>query len=418
MIKTSTLSNGIRIVTDFMPHIETASLGIWVNVGARCESRELNGASHFLEHMAFKGTKTRSANQIAYEIESLGGYLNAYTSRENTAYYVKMLKGDVEKGFEILSDILFNSVFDESEFEKERTVILQELYQSLDTPDDIVFDYFHQAAFGDSSFGRPILGTQETINSFTPCKIQDYMRNNYDTNKMVLSVSGNIDHENIVRLCEKYFSAISKTNTQNLEKAAYVGSDFRKKKDLEQAHLLLGFEGFSYGTPEYYASAVLSTILGGGMSSRLFQEVREKRGLVYSIFASTSAFKETGIFQIYASSGESTAQDVMPVICDVLQDVGKSLIQDEVQKAKTQLKASLMMALESSSGRAESKAMQLINFDRIVPISEIQEKIEAVNQEKIKEVLSSMLLTVPTFTALGPIAKIESYESIQKRFVR
>lgn len=416
MIKTATLSNGIRVVTDFMPHIETASLGVWVNVGARCESKALNGASHFLEHMAFKGTSTRSANQIASEIESLGGYLNAYTSRENTAYYVKMLKCDVEKGFEILCDILFNSVFEKSEFEKERTVILQELYQSLDTPDDIIFDYFHQAAFGDNSFGRPILGTQETINSFTPAMIQGYMMQNYDTHKMVISVSGNIDHDSIVSLCEKYFSVPSKSNASNYEKAGYVGGDFRKEKDLEQAHLLLGFEGFSYGTPEYYSSAVLSTILGAGMSSRLFQEVREKRGLVYSIFASTSAFKETGIFQIYASSGESTAKDVMPVICDVLCDVGQTLHADEIRKAKTQLKASLMMALESSSGRAESKAMHLINFERIVSISEIQDKIEAVNEDTIKHVLKSILKTPATFTALGPIDGIQSYDQIQGRF--
>lgn len=194
-----------------------------------------------------------------------------------------MLKNDVEKGFEILCDILFNSAFDESEFEKERTVILQELYQSLDTPDDIIFDYFHQTAFGDNSFGRPILGTQETINSFTPEMIQGYMMQNYDTHKMVVSVSGNIDHDHVVNLCEKYFSVPSKSNIVNFEKAGYVGGDFRKEKDLEQVHLLLGFEGFSYGTAEYYSSAVLSTILGAGMSSRLFQEVREKEGL-FTVF--------------------------------------------------------------------------------------------------------------------------------------
>ncbi len=415
MVEISTLNHGMRIVTDTMPHIETVSLGVWVNVGAKNESKELNGASHFLEHMAFKGTHTRSARQIADEIESLGGYLNAYTSRENTAYYVKMLKNDVEKGFEILCDILFNSAFSVEEFEKERTVILQELYQTIDTPDDIVFDYFHEAAFGNTSFGRSILGTEETIKSFTAPMIQGYMRKNYSCDKMILSVSGNINPLEIKELCENYFQKDINTPHLPQEKIVYQAADFRKNKKLEQAHMLLGFEGFASSAKDYYPSVILSTILGGGMSSRLFQEVREKRGLVYSIFASSAAFQETGIFSVYASSGEETAGEVMPVICDTLLGALGKIGEDELRKAKNQLKSSLMMAMESSSARAESRAMQLIHFNKILSLEELKSKIDAVDLESISVVLKNMLASKPTFTALGPIDRIESYDHIVKR---
>ena len=417
MVEISTLSNGIRIIIDIMPHIETASLGVWVNVGSKNESKELNGASHFLEHMAFKGTHTRSAKQIANDIESLGGYLNAYTSRENTAYYVKMLKNDIEKGFEILSDILFNSAFSREEFEKERTVILQELYQTIDTPDDIVFDYFHEAAFGDTSFGRSILGTEKTIKSFTAPMIQGYMKENYDMEKMIISVSGNITPQEIKDFCEKYFQKEGNSQYSIQEKIHYQPRDFRKNKKLEQAHMLLGFEGFSSNNQDYYPSVILSTILGGGMSSRLFQEVREKRGLVYSIFASSSSFKETGIFSIYASSGEDTAGEVMPVICDTLLNSLEKIEEDELNKAKNQLKSSLMMAMESSSARAESRAMQMMHFNRILSLEELKSKIDSVDLESISVVLKNMLKSKPTFTALGPIENIESYEHISQRLV-
>lgn len=418
MIQVSTLKNGMRVVSDVMPHIETASFGVWVNVGARNESKALNGASHFLEHMAFKGTETRNANQIACEIESLGGYLNAYTSRENTAYYVRMLKSDIETGFDVLSDILLNSTFEAQEFDKERVVILQELYQTIDTPDDIIFDYFQEATFGNTSFGRPILGTEETIHSFTPEIIKGYMKQNYDMKKMVFSASGNVNHAQILELCEKYFGGNVEANPLDLEKITYQPKDFRKNKDLEQAHLLLGFEGFASGTSEYYASVILSTILGGGMSSRLFQDVREKRGLVYNIFASSSSFKETGLFQIYASSGPATVGEVLPVVCDVLLDSLGNITEAELKKSKNQLIASLMMSMESSSGRAESKAMQLINFDRIIPLNEMKTRIENVTLQNVSEVLKKMLSLNPAFTALGPIKKVQSYDDICGRLAQ
>ena len=415
MAEVTFLSNGMRVVTDSVPTTESVSLGVWVNVGAKNETPDFHGASHFLEHMAFKGTHTRSAQQIADEIEFVGGYLNAYTSRDNTAYYVKLLKNDVEKGVDIISDILLNSTFIPEEFERERIVILQELYQSIDTPDDIIFDHFQEAAFGDTSFGRSILGTEESLESFTPEMIQGYMKSHYASDKMVFSFAGNIDHSHSLDLVNRFLDNVPNPKSESYAAPIFLGQEKTTLKDLEQAHMILGFEGCSYGHKDYYSSSILASILGGGMSSRLFQEVREKRGLVYSIFASSSPLQDTGIFQIYASSGEKTAHEVMPVICDVILSILNSISDEELQKSKNQLKASLLMALESSSHRSESKALQLINFNRLLSPEEVIQNIDSVTTQNVQNVMLKMLKSPLAISSLGPIKNLPDQVQIQER---
>src|SRR5438128_3957080 len=262
----ATLGNGLRIVTDRIDTVDTASLGLWVDVGTRHEAPEVNGAAHFLEHMAFKGTERRSARAIAEEIEAVGGHLNAYTSRESTAYYAKVLKEDVSLALDILADILMHSSFDPTEFERERTVILQEIGQANDTPDDIIFDHFQERAFPDQAMGRPVLGHPEILRRLTREKVMGYLRDHYGAAQMVLSASGNLDHDRLVELAGKLLAGMAAEREVSAEPASYVGGEYRESRELEQLHLVLGFSGLPLTDPDYYASSVLSTAFGGGMS--------------------------------------------------------------------------------------------------------------------------------------------------------
>src|SRR6266550_102270 len=282
-VRLSTLPSGLRVATDRIETVDTVSLGIWVDVGTRHEPPEINGVAHFLEHMAFKGTNRRSARGIAEEIEAVGGHLNAYTSRESTAYYARVLKEDVPLALDILADILQNSTFDPEELERERTVILQEIGQANDTPDDIIFDNFQERAFPEQPMGRPVLGRPEIIRQLSREAVMGYLREHYGAARMILSAAGNLDHDRFVDLAATLLSGMTAERAIATEPARYVGGDHREARDLEQLHLVLGFPGLPLGDPDYYAATVLSTAFGGGMSSRLFQEVREKRGLVYSI---------------------------------------------------------------------------------------------------------------------------------------
>ena len=302
-VRTTTLDNGLRIVSDSMDNVETVSTGIWVDVGTRYETPEINGVSHFLEHMAFKGTERRTAREIVEEIEDVGGNLNAYTSRETTVYHAKVLKEDMPLAVDIIGDIAQNPTFDVDELERERGVILQEINQSNDTPDDVVFDYFQETAYPEQAVGRPVLGSTELVRDMSRETLMNYMQTNYTGSRMVLSAAGRLDHDTFVKLAEDAFGGLNKGNGADLETASYAGGDFRKERDLEQAHLLLGFDGISYNDDDFYTASVLSTLLGGGMSSRLFQEIREKHGLVYSIYSFLSCYSDGGLFGVYAGSG-------------------------------------------------------------------------------------------------------------------
>ncbi|MCB4379794.1 insulinase family protein, partial [Synechococcus sp. MU1644] len=298
--QTHSLSNGFRIVTEHMPGLASASIGIWVGAGARHETPEQNGIAHFLEHMAFKGTKRRSALQIAEAIEDVGGYINAYTSREVTAYYARVLENDVPLALDVLADILLNPVFDQSEIEVERGVILQEIGQALDTPDDVIFDWLQEQAYPEQPLGRTILGPSERVSSFGCADLSRFVDEHYGPEQMILSAAGAVDHDAIVRLAEELFGHLSPRPKRVADFATFAGGEERRSKALEQAHFAMAFESPGYRDDAIYTAQIYASALGGGMSSRLFQEVRENRGLCYTIFAQAGAYADTGMTTVYA----------------------------------------------------------------------------------------------------------------------
>jgi len=412
-IEISVLENGLRIATDAMDTVESATIGIWVGIGARHEHPELNGVSHMLEHMAFKGTKRRSALDIAEEIEAVGGHINAYTSREGTAYYAKVLKEDVPLAADIISDILQNSTMDPEELERERAVILQEIHQAQDTPDDVVFDYFQEAAYPDQPLGRPILGDADTVSRMKRETLISYMSENYKAPQMVFSAAGRITHDTLKNLATDSCSGLQTGDDSTNEGARYTGGEKVVSKDLEQAHVLLGFEGVSYDDDDFYTASVLSTLFGGGMSSRLFQEVREKRGLAYSIYSFVPSYRDSGMFGIYAGTGSEETAELMPLLCDEVLKVQDGVKEDEVARARAQLKASILMSLESSSSRCEQLARQIQVFGRPLSTEEIVENVEAVDVEAVERTARRIFATPPTLAALGPVAKLGGLERVE-----
>lgn len=316
------LPNSLRIVTDEMNELDTVALGAWVGIGSMFEPAEINGISHLLEHMVFKGTTTRSARQIAEEIENVGGYFNACTSRETTSFYIKVLKEDLPLAVDILADILLHSTFAPDEFDREKAVVLQEINQSVDTPDDIIFDYFQETAFPNQSFGRPVLGSVETVKGVSRETLNRYLKSNYTPDRMILAASGSVKHDVFVSLVEKAFAELAPAKGLEAPEPNYVGGDFRQKKKIEQVNLILGFPSVSYYDENYYTAHLLSTVFGGGMSSRLFQEIREKRGLVYTVYSFFSPATKGGLFGVYAGTGEEEAAEIMPAVCDEIKKCG------------------------------------------------------------------------------------------------
>ncbi|PPR57941.1 MAG: putative zinc protease, partial [Alphaproteobacteria bacterium MarineAlpha4_Bin2] len=385
-VSVTQLKNGMRVVTETMKHVETVSCGVWIGTGARNEAAEINGVAHLLEHMAFKGTERRSAQDIVEEIESVGGHLNAYTSREQTAYYAKVLKENTDLALDILADILQHSTFDTEELERERTVVIQEIGQAHDTPDDRIFDHFQMTAFPDQALGRPVLGELETVGGMPREVVIAHMRAGYGADKMVLAAAGNLDHDAVVVRAERLFSSVPAKAHVMMEPGAYMGGMHLEDRDLEQVHLLLGFPGLSYVDEQFYATSVMSTLLGGGMSSRLFQEVREKRGLVYSIYSYPSFYRDCGLFGIYAGTGPEDVDKLLPVICEEIRHLPNSLDNREIDRARSQLKAATMMSLESTGSRCEQIAQQLLVFGRPLTTQEQIERIEAVNLSAIQHV--------------------------------
>jgi predicted Zn-dependent peptidase len=411
----ATLSNGLRIVTDRIDTVATVSLGLWVDVGTRHEPAAVNGVAHFLEHMAFKGTKRRSALAIAEEIEAVGGHLNAYTSRESTAYYAKVLKEDVGLALDILADILQHSTFEPNELERERAVILQEIGQANDTPDDIIFDYFQERAFPDQAMGRPVLGSPEIIRGLSRKSVVSYLQDHYGASRMVLSAAGNLDHDRIVELADKLLSGMPAERAVTSEPARYVGGEHRQDRDLEQLHLVLGFPGLDLTDPDYYAAAVLSTAFGGGMSSRLFQEVREKRGLVYSVSSFAHGYRDGGLFGIYAGTGEDEATELLPVLCDETMKLRDGFAPGELARAKAQMKAGLLMSLESTSARCEQMAQHMLIHGTPFDPDDLVRRIDAVDDDAIARVVASWRGGTPTLVALGPVNKLEDFARLEAR---
>ena len=413
-VRVTKLDSGLRVVTDYMANVETASVGVWVDVGTRHEKASVNGISHMLEHMAFKGTTRRSAFDIAVEIEAVGGYLNAYTSRENTAFYAKVLKDDVPLAINMIADILQNSTMDKEELERERTVIIQEIHQSYDTPDDIVFDYFQETAYPDQAMGRPVLGTAELVRSLDSDTVLNYMKSHYSGPRMIFAAAGKLDHAIIVKMVEQEFSNLPSVSELEQELPKYTGGDFRDTRDLEQVHLILGVDGVSYLDDDFYAASVLSTLFGGGMSSRLFQEIRAKRGLVYSIYSFLSSYSDSGVFGIYAGTGAEEASQIMPLIANEFSKLTNKVNEVEISRARAQLKASILMSRESTSSRCEQIARQISIYDRQVTVEETVEKINAVNGKSLKDVAERLLSSEITLSAVGPCSKLGERPNFSK----
>ena len=412
MVQVTKLDSGIQVITDTMKDVETVSLGFWVSVGSRFEEESINGISHLLEHMAFKGTQTRTALQIAEQIEDVGGIINAYTSRDVTAYYVKVLKQDVPLALSVLSDIFQNSTMVEDELEREKEVIVQEIGQTYDAPDEAVFEYYQQTAYPNQSFGRSILGTADKVRSISRQTLLSYMHDEYTANRVIVSAAGNIEHSYLVEQIQNLLTSLKASGGRAMQTAQYVGGEYRQEKKIEQVNLLLGFDGLPYTHDLYYAQSILATVLGGGMSSRLFQEIREKRGLVYAIYAFSSSYQDAGQFGVFAGTGEKQVSELLPVVCDELLKVGTTLNEAEIERAKAQLRAHVLMKRESTSARAESNARQLATYGRIIDTAETIEKINAVDKAMLIKTADLLFAGKPTLASLGPVANVMSYEKL------
>ena len=414
-VEITTLPSGLRIVTDVMPQLETAALGVWIGAGSRHELVAQHGLSHLLEHMAFKGTRRRSARVIAEEIEAAGGDLNAATSTEHTAYYARALAGDTGLALDILADILTQSLFEKSELEKEKGVILQEIGAVADTPDDFVFDMFTEAAFPGQAIGRPILGTAERVAAFSRDDIAAYLAHHYSADRIVLAAAGGVEHQRIVAEAEARFSSFRPSAPAAAPPARYRGGEARLRKRLEQTHIVVGFESPSFLDPSYYAAHVFANAVGGGMSSRLFQQVREERGLAYSIHSFNWGYSDTGLFGFYAASAPGDVAELMPVALDCLGRAAQDLGDDEIQRARAQMKVSLLVALESSAARAEQIARQLMTLGRVLTRQDIVDRIDRLDRDEIRRAGAALLASPPTVASIGPVAKVWTPDRIAAR---
>jgi len=415
-VKSTILDNGMTVMSHAMSHLESASLGVWVKSGSRSETDEEHGISHLLEHMAFKGTTNRSSRDIVETIEGVGGDVNAATSIEHTGYFARVLKEDVPMAADILSDILQNSKFEQKELAREQQVIVQEIGASRDNPDDHVFDLFQAASFPGQPIGRTILGTVESVRGFGPAAIRAYMDRNYTGERMVLAAAGNVDHDALVRIAEDRFAALTPKAGPEPISAKFVGGDERIETDHEQAHIVIGLEGRAYNSDGFYASQILASILGGGMSSRLFQEVRERRGLCYSVYAFHWAFADSGIFGVSAATGEEEVAELVPVVIDELRRAAENITEEEVARVRNQIRAGLLMSLESPSSRAGQIARQQILWGRVIPLQETVDRINRITAARVKQIAGEIFDTSRLSVAgIGRVAHLPQSQTMLER---
>jgi predicted Zn-dependent peptidase len=398
----TTLPNGFRIVTETMPGLKSASIGVWVMAGGRHEAAAQNGIAHFLEHMAFKGTTRRSSLQIAEEIEDVGGYINAYTSREMTAYYARVLQADVGLALDVIGDIVLNPAFAPAEIEVERGVILQEIGQALDTPDDIIFDWLQEVSYPDQPFGRTILGPEERVSAFTREDLQSFVAAHYGPSQMILSAAGAVDHDQIVAMAGEIFGHLSPISTATFAPARFSGAERREVKKLEQVHFAMAFDAPSYRHADVHTAQIYATIMGGGMSSRLFQKIREERGLCYSIFAQSGAYEDAGQITLYAGTSGDDIADLMNLCADELKRAGDDISDAELARARAQIKAGMLMGLESPSARAERIARLLAIYGRVPDIDESVAKIDAVSLFDLRRYAQSVPSAGSALAIYGP----------------
>lgn len=414
----TTLPNGFRIVTEHMPGLQSASAGIWVMAGGRHERPEQNGIAHFLEHMAFKGTRRRSALRIAEEIEDVGGYINAYTSREMTAYYARVLQGDVALALDVIGDIVLNPLFRKADIETERHVILQEIGQALDTPDDIIFDWLQEASYPDQSFGRTILGPAERVSGFGAKDLKAFVAENYGPAQMILAAAGGVDHDAIVAQAEAIFGGLKAQAQGPFQPARFQGLERREVKDLEQVHFAMAFDAPGYRHPDVYVAQVYAMAMGGGMSSRLFQKIREERGLCYSIFAQSGAYEDAGQITLYAGTSAKEVADLVNLTADEMKRAADELSEAEVARARAQIKAGMLMGLESPSSRAERIARLLAIWGRVPGAHEAVARIDAVTTADVRRYAAEICGADASLALYGPVAGAPSLDAIRGRLRR
>jgi predicted Zn-dependent peptidase len=418
-VEVTRLPSGLAVVTDRMEHLESASLGVWVGAGSRDEKPDEHGISHLLEHMAFKGTSRRTARQIAETVEAVGGDLNAATSVESTGYFARVLKADVPLALDVLADILSDPTFDPEELRREQNVIVQEIGATEDAPDDLVFDRLQETAFPDQPVGRSILGTPDTVRSFSAARLRSYLTRNYRAPDMLIAAAGAVEHRRIVEEAEKRFASFVGPAGPAPEPARFSGGTRVETRDLEQVHIAMALEGVAVKHPDLYSMQVFTSALGGGMSSRLFQEVREIRGLCYTIHAFHMPYSDIGMFGLYAGTDETDAPELMRVVIDQIGNATETLNEAEVNRAKAQMKAGLLMALESSEARIGQLARQMLAYGRPIPLEEIVAKVDAVTVESARAAGRALVNRGrPAIAALGPGNGLESTAAIAESLVR
>ncbi len=400
----STLNNGVRIFADPMAGLESAAVGVWFRAGAIDETAEEHGVAHLLEHMAFKGTRTRSARQIAEEIENVGGYLNASTGYSRTGYYARVLRRDLEVALEILADILRNPVFDAAELAKEHEVVIQEIGEAADIPDDAVMEMLQTLSYGDHPLGRAILGTVESVSSHTRERLISFMAKHYEPSQLVIAASGAVDPDLLARLAEKHFADMAPANRHGREpKPVYVGGASHDPREIEQTHVALAFPGASVRDSDYFATRVYVEALGGGMSSRIFQAVREERGLAYSVYSFTDAYDDVGSVGAYVGTDRDNAVEAVGLIRHEMTSMAEGATDREIDRARAMLKSTLLMGLESPATRAETAVGQLFSHGRLISAMEIAERLDAVTSDEVRTAAAKAVTSgAPSIAMVGP----------------
>ncbi len=414
MYRKDTLSNGIRVVSETLPKSRSVSIGVWVKVGSRHEAPEIGGISHFIEHMFFKGTGKRSAKDIAIEMDSIGGEMNAFTSQETTTYYAKVVDEHLPVVIEILADILLGAKFDPAEMEKERKVILEEIKGVEDTPDDYIHELFTNTVWPDNSLGRPILGTRETIKALKHDDIVSYIDNYYHPKEIVISVAGNFEHARLIELLDGHFGKLARNGTAKKEATpAFTRAVSVKKKQLEQVQLCLGCKGLYYTHDERFVISALNTVLGNSMSSRLFQEIREQNALAYSIYSYVTSYRDTGLLTVYAGTGPANALEVVRLVVKEMKKIKEEgITAAEELRVKNQIKGSLILSLESSNSHMSRLARQEIYFGKYLSMDDIIKGVEKVTAEHVQR-LAQQLFTRDNIalTILGPLGRADVPDS-------
>ncbi len=417
-VQVTKLKNGLRVVSHNMPYLETVSLGVWVRAGSRDETPAQDGMAHFLEHMAFKGTKTRSAYDIVELIETAGGDLNASTGLDQTAYYATMLAGDLGLAVELLADIVINPVFEPGEIDREIQVIIQEILATTESPEDVVFDLAQMMAFPDQAVGRTVMGSAETVSKFTRDDLKSFMAQHYRASNMVIGAAGAVDHDALCDLVDEHFAGLPTGDGARTGKAKYQGGIDIAKPSFEQGHVVIGFEGIGFTGDEIFAAQILNNTLGGGMSSRLFQEIREKRGLAYQVYSYHSSYEDSGLFGVYAATDSQRSAEVTGLMLNEIANLCTSGISSrELMRAKAQLKSGLAMSLESSGARAEQIARQILFFDRPLSNEELMRDVERVSLEDCQRLAQKIVASgAPTIAVAGSGQNIDEFARFKSFF--